>query len=59
MSNWLLAPLTLWFSAIAIVGMGFLKRGDPEWRKAAPQLAMIALFQVLLGLVAGIVTMPQ
>ena len=57
-SDWLLPPLVLWFSAVSIVGMGFLKRDDPKWRAAAPQLAIMALFQVFLGVVVAIVTMP-
>jgi len=52
-------PLGLWFSALAIIGAGFLKRADPEWQKAAPRLAMMALLQVALGLLVGIVTMPN
>lgn len=58
MSDWLVPPLILWMSAVAVVVMGFLKRNDPAWRKAAPQLAMIALFQVFLGVVVAVVTMP-
>jgi hypothetical protein len=45
--------LLLSLSGVVVAGLGFVNRDRPEWQRAMPILMLVAVGQVLLGLVSA------
>ncbi|MDQ6796043.1 MAG: hypothetical protein M3067_14740 [Chloroflexota bacterium] len=51
-------PMILSFSGVLVAGIAFYNRGKPEWQRDMPRIMILAVGQVVLGVVAWLVLSP-